>query len=132
MLLHQQHGSVACCQCDTAVYELRPGEALSAFCQKRNGGMAVLRDRTGQKYRERHYSGRKERHEYHVRARFRDYSYQCGQKDHKRSVVADPMVDFYILKGKAKNKKHSECPCEYSGQMSLYYMFPKMAFNEMV
>ena len=94
--------------------------------------MAILRYGAGQKYRERYDSGCEKGHKYHVRARFWNDSDQCGKQDHKGSVVADPLVDLYILQRDAQNEKHAKRPCEYSREVLLYDMVPEMTFHEMV
>lgn len=94
--------------------------------------MAVLRDRTCEKDRERNSAGREKGHEDEMRTRFRDYAYERGEQDHKRSIVAYPSVYLNVLQPYPEYQKHTECPCEYGRQMLSYYMVPHMVFHEMV
>ena len=74
--------------------------------QKRKGGMPVLAYATGQKHRQRDHSGSKKRHEHQMRARFGDYAYQGGNKDHKRRIVAYPGAHINIA---CKEPYHNHC-----------------------
>ena len=94
--------------------------------------MAVLRDRTCEKDRERNGAGREKGHEDEMRTRFWDDANQCGQQDHKRSIVAYPSVYLNVLQPDSENQKDSESPCEYGRQMLSYYMVPHMVFHKMV
>ena len=131
-LLEEKHGCKTCGQCNKAVEELRYGEALSVFCQKRDGCVTVLGYAAGKKDWERNDSSRKQGHEYHVRSGLWNDADQGRKKDHEDGVVAYPPVDVDILKANSENEKHSECPCEYGREMFLYNMAPEMFFDKMV
>ena len=131
-LLEEKHGCKTCSQCNKAVEELRYGEALSVFCQKRNRCVPVLRDAAGKKNRERNNAGGKQCHEYHVWPGLRDNAYECRKKDHEHGIIADPLVDVDVLKAYANDKKDSECPCEYGRKMLFHNMVPQMLFYKMV
>ena len=131
-ILEEKHGGKSGSQCNDAVEELRYSEALSVFCQKRNGCVSVLRNAAGKKDREWNHSCRKQCNEYHVRSGLRNNAYEGRQKDHEHCVVAYPLVDVDVLKAYAYDKKDTECPCEYGRKMLLYDMVPKMLFYKMV
>ena len=94
--------------------------------------MAVLRDRACEKDRERNRSGREKGHEDEMRTRFRDYAYERGEQDHKRSIVAYPSADVDMLEHQSHDEQDTEGPCEDRRQMLLYDMVPDVFFHEMV
>ena len=123
-ILEEKHGGKSGSQCNDAVEELRYGEALSVFCQKRNGCVSVLRDAACEKDREWYHSGGKKRYEDKVRTGFRYDSDEGRKQYHKRSVAGNPSVDLNVLQTDSQNKQYSECPDEDSRKMLSDDMVP--------